>query len=138
MSTSTSASFTLTPATARLAAVVTAIGTVLVLVFGIGALGVIGAAGDPADRLYVGVLAVAIIGALATRFRPRGMAVAMLATALATMLVAVDALVLGLGGANPRLEIVGLNAMFASGFLLSAWLFHRAAEGRGTASAPPA
>ena len=46
-------------------------------------LGIIGETGDPADLMYGGVLAVGIIGAVIARFRPEGMARALLATALA-------------------------------------------------------
>ena len=45
--------------------------------------GVIGKDGDPANLMYFGVLAVGIIGAVIARFRPHGMARALLATALA-------------------------------------------------------
>jgi len=41
--------------------------------------------------MYIGVLAVGIIGALIARFQPHGMARALFATALAQMLVAVIA-----------------------------------------------
>jgi hypothetical protein len=56
---------------------------------------------------------------------------ALLATALAQALVAVIALVYGLGGpASGPLEVVALNAFFAALFVGSAWLFRRAAHGR--------
>lgn len=106
-----------------------AVATVLFLIWAIGALGIIGAGGR-ADRMYVGVLAVAAIGTVIARLRPRGMALALVATAVAQALVAVIALVAGLQrteGASVA-EILGLNAMYAALFLLSAWLFRRAAE----------
>ena len=56
--------------------------------------GIIGRDGDPANLMYFGVLAVGIIGALIARFRPRGMARALFATALAR-LVSVFALTAG-------------------------------------------
>lgn len=117
----------MTSKTAYRSAVAVAVGTALFLLWGIGALGVIGAAGDRADLMYFGVLAVGIVGAVIARFRPRGMAVALLATALAQALVAVIALIAGLGAINPRIEIVGLNGMFVALFGASAWLFHHAA-----------
>jgi hypothetical protein len=46
--------------------------------------------------MYIGVLAVGIIGAIVARFRPHGMARALFATALAQALVAVIALLAGL------------------------------------------
>ena len=50
-----------------------ALGTVLFLAFGIGALGIIGAGGPP-DLLYVGAVAVGVVGAFLARFRSLGMA----------------------------------------------------------------
>jgi hypothetical protein len=106
-----------------------ALGTALFLVWGIGALGVIGAGGRP-DLMYAGALVVGIIGAVIARLRPRGMALALLATALATALVGVIAIAAGLHrneGASV-LEILALSGMYAGLFGLSAWLFRRAAD----------
>ena len=92
------------------------------------AVGVIGSSGNPANLMYIGVLAVGIIGATMARFQPHGMARALLATAFAQGLVAVIALVFRLGspGSGP-LQIVALNGFFVALFVGSAWLFRRAA-----------
>lgn len=106
-----------------------AVATTLFLIWGVGALGIIGAGGPP-DRMYLGVLAVGVVGTVIARLRPGGMALALFAMAVAQMLVAVIALVVGLQhteGASV-LEIVGLNAMYAALFTLSAWFFRRADE----------
>jgi hypothetical protein len=88
--------------------------------------GIIGADGDPANLMYGGVLAVGIIGAIAARFQPQGMARALLATALAQALVATITLVAGLGRpASPPLETVTLNGTFVALFAGSALLFRR-------------
>ncbi|HSR49503.1 MAG TPA: hypothetical protein VLV83_01670, partial [Acidobacteriota bacterium] len=50
--------------------------------------GIIGRDGDPANLMYFGVLAVGIGGILMARFQARGMARALLATALAQSVVA--------------------------------------------------
>ena len=105
-------------------AVGVAVGTALVLVWSNLAVGTIGSEDHPANLMYLGVIAVGIVGALVARLRPQGMARAMLATALALAVVAVIALVTGLG--RP-LEVVLLNAFFAALFAGSAWLFRRAA-----------
>lgn len=105
-----------------------AVATALFLAFGIGALGIIGAGGPP-DLMYVGALAIGLLGAVAARFRPRGMALALAAAAVATGLVAVIAIAAGLQdepGASV-LEILGLSGMYAGLLAVSAWCFYRAA-----------
>jgi hypothetical protein len=114
--------------TAYRAAVGVALAAALLLVWLVGAVGVIGEDGDPADLMYGGVLAVGIIGAVIARFRPQGMARALLATALAQALVAAIALIAGKHQApiSSVFEIVGLNGFFFALFIASAWLFRRA------------
>src|SRR5688572_8446005 len=94
------------------------------------AVGIIGSEDNPANLMYAGVLAVGIIGAVITRSQPEGMAGALVATALSQVLVAVIALTAGLGseGANWPQVIFVLNGFFAALWLLSAWLFRRAAR----------
>ena len=126
----------MTTATYYRLAIGVAVATVLFLVWAVGALGIIGEGGEP-DRMYVGVLAVLAIGSVVARLRPRGMALTLLATAIAQMLVAVIALIAGLQdtpGASVA-EILALSGMYAALFGLSAWLFWRAAEQRTTARA---
>jgi len=112
----------------RLAVLLT-LGTALVLIYGAGALGIIGAGGR-ADLLYAAVLAVLLVGALAARFRARGMALALAATALATVVVFLVALVFVVPGRDgvSILDLSGLTVMFAGGFALAAALFHRSAR----------
>ena len=107
-----------------------ALAAAFLLVFLVGAVGVIGEDGDRADLMYAGVLAVGIAGAAVSRFRPEGMARALLAMAAATALVGVIALIAGKHQAaiSSVYEIVGLNGFFATLFMASAWLFRRAAR----------
>jgi len=121
------------------AAVGLAIATPFLLVWVIGAVGVLGVDGDPADLMYIGVLAVGIIGAIIARFQPHGMARALFATALAQALVAVIALILGMHQApySSVIEILGLNGFFVALFLGSAWLFSNAARERTPVGAGP-
>ena len=113
------------------AAVGVAAAAALILVWLSLGVGIIGKDGDPANLMYFGVLAVGIIGALIARFRPRGMARALVATALAQTSVAVIALLAGLGYPySGPLEILGLTGFFVALFVASAWLFRRAAHGR--------
>lgn len=124
----TSALDNLTPRTSYRLAIGVAVGTVLFLLFGIGALGIIGAGGEP-DRMYLGVLAVLAVGTVLARLRPRGMAWALAATALAVVAVAVVALATGLQDSDGAsvLEILGLTAMYSGLFGLASVLFRRAA-----------
>lgn len=102
-----------------LAAVAIALATAFVLVWANLAVGLIGSEDEPANLLYYGVLAVGIVGALLARFRPRGMARALVATAIAQALVALFA-----GTAHTLL----LTAPFLVLWLASAGLFRRAAR----------
>jgi hypothetical protein len=111
------------------AAVGVALAAALMLVWMNLAVGIIGSEDNPANLMYVGVLAVAAIGAVLGRFRTRGMAHAMFATAVAQGLVAAIALIFGLGApGNGPLEILALNGFFAGLFTGSAWLFRQAAR----------
>jgi hypothetical protein len=112
------------------AAVGVALAAAFILLWLMGAVGIIGVEGDRADLLYLGVLAVGITGALIARFRPDGMARALLATALAQALVAVIGLIAGKHQAPVTSvpELVGLNGFFVALFVGSAWLFRRAAR----------
>lgn len=106
--------------------------SVLFLVLAIGALGIVGEGGSP-DMLYLGVLAVGVIGTAAARLRARGMALTLLAMAATQALVAGIALVavlLGVGefeGAS-TVDLIGINAMYVVLFVISARLFRRATE----------
>jgi hypothetical protein len=100
----------------------------LFLVFINGAVGIIGSEDNPANLMYAGVLAVALIGALIARFQPNGMSRALFATAVAQALVGAIALGAGLGATAPSFPdvIIYLTAFFAAMWLLSAWLFRKA------------
>jgi len=105
-----------------------AVATALFLFLAVGALGIIGDGGRP-DRIYAAVLAVAVIGAAVARLRPRGMVLAMAAAALSQAVVTAAALLAGLHEPENAsvVDIVGINAMYAVLWSVSAWLFHRAA-----------
>lgn len=113
------------------AAVGLAVGAAFLMIWIQLAVGIIGDEGDPANLMFGGVLAVGAVGAFVARFRPRGMARALAATALAQALVGVAALIGGLG-----IEAVLLSAFFAALWLASAWLFHRAERERGPSGRP--
>lgn len=116
--------------TAYRGGVALAVAAALILVWAIGALGVIGAEGDSADHMYLGVLGVAVGGAVGARLEAGGMARALFATAAAQALVVVVALLMGehRSPVTSVLEILGVNGMFVVMFLGSARLFRKAAE----------
>ncbi len=112
------------------AAVGVALAAVFLLIWVNGAVGIIGSEDNDANLMYGGVLAVGVIGALIARFRPRGMARALFATALAQAAVATVALIAGWGSpSSGPLEIVALNGFFVALFVGSALLFREAARG---------
>ena len=112
------------------AAVGVAIAAAFILVWMNLAVGIIGSEDNPANLMYGGVLAIGIVGAVIARFQPGGMARALIATALAQALVGMIALIAGLGstGANLPQVIVVLTGFFAALWLISAWLFRKAAR----------
>ena len=79
-----------------------------------------------------------IAGAIIARFQPPGMARALFATALAQALVAVIALIFGLGSPwSPPVEILALNGFFVALFVGSALLFRYAGREQTPAGAGP-
>ena len=128
-------------------AVGAALAAAFLMVWMNGAVGIIGAAGDPANLMFGGVLAVGLIGSVMARFKPRGMARVMIATALAQGAVGVVAVVGGFGATGRfwPLKILALTAFFTALWLLAARLFRKAARGaypvgelppRGTTNGP--
>ncbi|MBJ7485038.1 hypothetical protein [Brevundimonas sp.] len=93
-----------------------------------GAVGIIGSEDEAANLLYLGVIGIALIGAVMARFEARGMVLAMIGAALAQVVVAVAALIAGWGSTSaiyPR-DIIGTTVIFALIWLLSAALFRQA------------
>ncbi|KLK89734.1 hypothetical protein AA309_29720 [Microvirga vignae] len=121
------------------AAVGIAVAAAFILVWMNLAVGIIGTEDNPANLMFGGVLVVGIVGATIARFQPDGMARALSATALAQMLAAVIVLVTvrHQSPINPAPEILGLNGFFAALWLISAWLFRKAAREQTPAGAAP-
>ncbi len=92
------------------------------------AVGMIGDEGNPANLMYLFVLFVLLIGAAIARFEPREASIALFATAGAHALVAVIALVAGLG---PTLlaDAFFIGAWVASGLLFRQASLRPSAEG---------
>ena len=111
------------------AAVGVALAAAFILVWANLAVGLIGAEDELANLMYIGVLAVGIMGAIIARLQPHGMARALFATALAQTLVTVIALVAGMHqypGSSVS-EILIVNVFFVALWAGSALLFRNAA-----------
>lgn len=106
------------------AGAVVAVAAAFLLFLAAGAVGIIGSENDPANLLYMGVIALAAAGSVVARFRPAGMARAMAATAAANVLAGVAAVAL-----VP--DVYGFllaTALFTPPWLVSAWLFAKAID----------
>jgi len=96
------------------------------------AVGIIGNEDNPANLLYLGVIALGIGGAFAARFEARGMARTLFVMALAVVLVPVVALAIWRPDFSPGVvQVFGVNACFAFLFAGAALLFRRAARTPG-------
>lgn len=107
------------------AAATVAAGTAFLLFLVNGAVGFIGDEGNAVNLLFFGVVTLALGGAIIVRFRAGDMARAMAVTA--AMQAAVGALAVSIVP-DVRGFLLG-TALFVPLWLLSAWLFRRAARG---------
>lgn len=95
-----------------------------------GAVGFLGDEDNPANLMFLGVLAIALAGAIGANFRAAGMARAMFAAGAAQLLAGVVALAAGLGspGYAGIYEAVMGTSVFAGLWLLSSGLFRKSAS----------
>ena len=108
-----------------------AIGAAFLLVWVNLAVGVIGSEDEAANLMYGGVLAVGVLGAAVARFKAEGMARALAAMALATVLAGAIALAAKWGaGTEPYWSraIIGSTVFWGAVWLVSAILFRTAAR----------
>jgi len=101
---------------------------VLLLGWVSGAVGIIGSEDNPVNLMYWAVFAVGLIGSLISRFKPRGMARTLFATALVQVLVPVVALIISPEVSWGNVGVIGVfvfNSIFALPFAGSAMLFRR-------------
>lgn len=112
------------------AGVAVALGTTFLLIWINGAVGMIGDEDNPANLMFLVVILIAIAGAIGARFEARGMARAMIVAAAAQMLVMLIVIANRLGAAEPPFypALPLMLTGFALPWLLSAWLFARAAR----------
>lgn len=107
-----------------------ALAAAFLLVWITGAVGIIGSENEDANILFLGVIAIALVGAIAALFRPHRMAVGMTAVAIAQAMVPVLALAFWPGSASSvwAPEVFGLTGFFTGMWLLSARLFRKSAQ----------
>lgn len=111
------------------AGAILAVAATFLLIWVNGAVGFLGNEDNPANLLFVGVIAVGILGAIFAGFRAAGMARAMFAAGAAQVLVGVAALAFGLGspGYDGLYEAVLGTTLFGALWLISGALFRNAA-----------
>jgi hypothetical protein len=112
------------------AGAVLALGASVLTLWVTGAVGIIGNEANPGNLLYVGVVVLAIVGAIIARGRAAHMAWAMTAVAVAEILVPVIAYASVADPSSDVLapEVFGATGFFTAMWLASAWLFHKSAQ----------
>ena len=95
-----------------------------------GAVGIIGGEDNDSNLMFLVVIAIALAGSIAARFRAEGMVRAMIVTAVAEGLVAVPVIAFGLGANEPpgMIGVLVLIGGFTGMWGLSALLFRKAAQ----------
>ncbi len=104
--------------------------TAVFLVWVTGAVGLIGASTNNANLAYSGLVSLGGLGALAVRFRARGMSLVSIAMALGQAGIGVTALLAGWGreGASWPFDIIAATVTFGLLWLAAALCFRRAAK----------
>jgi hypothetical protein len=107
-----------------------ALGTAFLTVWINLAVGIIGNEDNPLNLMFFCVIAAAIVGAIVAKFESSGMARAMAVAAALQGLIGVGTLITGWGSSEPPgiIELFILIEFFAGGWLVSAWLFRKAAR----------
>jgi hypothetical protein len=112
------------------AAIACALGTTFFMVWANLAVGLIGAGSHWGNMMYMGVVAIAIIGSIISKFTSGGMERAMYATAFSIVLVAAIALIANMDeypGSSVN-EIIMVNGFFALLYAVSGVLFRYASQ----------
>jgi hypothetical protein len=101
------------------------IGTTFLMIWANLAVGLIGSGPHAGNLMYMGVIAVLIIGTYASRFRAAGMERAMFAASLSFLALAGIALAAGMHqySGSSVIEILGVNVFFATPYAVAGLLF---------------
>ncbi len=102
-----------------------AVGSTFLLIWVNIAVGLIGGGPHVGNFMYIGVVAVVIIGTYLSRFTAKGMELTMFAATGTLVLIAIIALMAGMQDypGSSVMEIIGVNAFFAVLFAVSGLLF---------------
>jgi len=104
-----------------------AVTTALFLVWMNLGVGLIGSEDNPINLAFGGVLLIGVVGAFLSRLEPSGMAKTLGVMALVHALIALYAMLAGLGEpVNGAGEILTINGVFVVLWIGSAWLFQKA------------
>jgi hypothetical protein len=116
-----------------------ALATAFLLIWANLAVGLISSGPNPGNLMYIGVLAVGVIGTILSDYKPAGMERAMYVTAAALVLHTVIALLAGMDQypGSSVIRIIGLNGFFAALFGASGLLFRFGAHTPSDSSASP-
>lgn len=103
---------------------------ILFLVWSNLAVGIIGSENNSFNLLYFGIVIVITVSTLIAQFKPKGMSLALLITALTQTLITLTAFITGMHHTpgNSVSEILLINGFFVALFLISAGLFRQAAH----------
>jgi hypothetical protein len=114
-----------TPNFIQRAAYGAAIGTTFLMVWANLAVGLIGAGPNAGNLMYIGVVAVVLVGTFLSKFTARGMEWVMMGAAFSLILLAVVALLANMQAypGSSVGEIIAVNAFFMFLYLIAALLF---------------
>lgn len=115
-------------------AALAAVGSTLMMTWVNLAVGLVGRENHGANVLYLGVVAIAVLGAIGSRFQPAGMARTFFTMAGVQLAIPVFTLfVLKVEPVIPVVRVLGANGFFAFLFTITALLFRNVAHDRAVA-----
>ena len=111
-----------------------AVASAFLLILVNGAVGFLGSEDNPANLVFFGVIAVAVLASVLAGFRAAGMSRAMFAAALAQLAVGLAAIPAGWAspGADGLYEVALGTGLFCTLWLVAAGLFRKAAREQGS------
>lgn len=106
-----------------------AVGAALLMMWANLAVGIIGNEDNPANIMYLWVLGVGVVGAVIAQFKPKGMSLALLATAITELIIVIIAYTEGNGSTfKDFLELITVNGFFIALWIISSTLYLQSAK----------